>query len=321
MDFSDIYGPIGADLPKVEQAIQEVGEVDYPWLATLLRHVLGQPGKRMRPAMTLLGGRFHSYNLDLLVPMAAAAELLHTATLVHDDTLDAASLRRGNPTVNTVWNNTTAVLFGDYLFAAAAEMVSRTANVRVMRLFAQTLLVICDGELAQQYAAYRCDTPREQYYQRIGKKTASLFAMATESGAVLSGAPEPDVQALKEYGYKLGIAFQIADDILDFTGEEATLGKPVGSDLLQGTMTLPAILLTERYPAHNPVRDYVEHGRKAGDVQRAVEAIHSERLIAASQEIADQFCREALDALRIFPDTPARGVLADLVSYTVHRDR
>ncbi len=317
--LEELYGPILADMPKVEAAIREVGDVQFSWLSTLVKHVLGQPGKRMRPAMTLLAGRFADYNLDLLVPMAASVELLHTASLVHDDTLDEASLRRGNPTVNHLWNKNVAVLFGDYVFAAAAEMVSRTANVRVMRLFAQTLRIICDGELSQNFAAYRWDAGREQYFQRIGGKTASLFSMATESGAALSGLPEPQVQALKRYGHYLGLAFQVADDVLDFTGEAAAMGKAVGGDLMQGTVTLPAIMLVEREPQGNPVRRYFEAGRTAEDLDAVLRAVRESDVIARCYQVADGFRAQACQSLAGFPDIGARGCLERLTEYVLVR--
>ena len=319
MDRSKLYEPIASDLRLVEQTMLQVGQVEVTWLASLLQHVLGRTGKRMRPAMTLLAGSFSHYNLDTLVPMAASVELLHTATLVHDDTLDAASLRRGVPTVNRVWDDNIAVLFGDYLFAAAAEMVARTANVRVMRLFAETLRTICDGELSQQFNACQWQLSREQYLQRIGRKTASLFAMATESGAALSEASESLVQTLKHYGYKLGIAFQIADDLLDFSGEESALGKQVGSDLLQGTVTLPAIMLAERYPEDSSVRDFFEQGRQPQDLARIIEGIRGSSILADTYQVAASFCQQAVAALEPLPNTPARRSLVRLTEYALER--
>ena len=317
--LEELYGPVLGDMPRVEAAILEVGNVPVPWLSTLVKHVLGQTGKRMRPAMTLLAGKFGDYNLDVMVPMAASVELLHTASLVHDDTLDEASLRRGNPTVNQLWNKNVAVLFGDYVFAAAAEMVSRTSNVRVMRLFAQTLRIICDGELAQNFAAYQWDAGRDQYFQRIGGKTASLFSMATESGAALSGLPEPQVQALKRYGHSLGMAFQVADDILDFTGEETAMGKAVGGDLIQGTVTLPAIMLVERDARGNAVRRYLEGGRTAEDLNAVLRAVRESDVIERCYEVANGFRVEACQALAGFPAAAARACLERLTEYALAR--
>lgn len=319
MDYAKLYAPIAEELPLVDQAIQEVGRVEFPWLSSLLHHVLSARGKRLRPAMTLLAGRCFAYDPERLVPMAASVELLHTATLVHDDTLDGAARRRGIPTVNQAWSSDVAVLFGDYLFAASGEMVSRTRDVRAMRLFAQTLMEVCNGEMSQHFAAYRPELTREEYFRRISKKTGALFALATESGAFLSAAPEPLVRALRTYGYQLGIAFQIADDILDFAGDEDTLGKPVGGDLAQGTLTLPVILLMERYPRSNPALDFLQHGRQPDDLERTIQAVCAPDLLAEAHGVAAGFCREAAAALDPVPDSYARRTLLALAEHALSR--
>lgn len=316
---ANIYGPVQDDLPKVDAYLLELAKVEYPWLAGLVTHVISKSGKRIRPALTLLAGSFHDYRLDLLLPMASAAELLHTATLVHDDMLDGSLTRRGLPTVNSLWSKGTTVLLGDYLFANSAELVSRTANVRVMRLFAQTLMIICGGELAQGFAAFESSQTRESYYRRIGGKTASLFAMATESGAVLSGAPETEVQALRSYGYDVGMAFQIADDMLDFTGDAAEMGKPVGNDLLQGTLTLPALLLLEQMPNNNPIHTLFAGEDPEGNVQRTLALIQERDIINQSYDIARQFTTSAINSLAALPATPTRATLEQLAEYVLER--
>lgn len=319
VDTASIFEPVAADLPLVEDTMQQVAQVEFEWLAVLVRHVLMASGKRLRPALTLLSGKVFEYNLPQLVPMAASVELLHTATLIHDDTLDKAALRRGLSTVHTVWDTNTAVLFGDYLFAASAEMVARTAHVRAMRQFAETLGVICGGELAQHYRAYDWRVSEEEYLRRIGGKTASLFALATESGAYLSGAPEPAVQALREYGYKLGMAFQIADDVLDVTGDEVVLGKPAGGDLAQGTVTLPAIRFMEAAGESNPVRRFLEGGRPVEDLPAVLEAIRASDAPAQAMAAARSYAEAALRVLHDLPPGPAVASLAALAEFTVQR--
>lgn len=308
-------------MAKVEDLLLSLCHVDFPQLQGLLEHIFQNRGKQLRPALTLLAGHFYRYNLDLLLPMAAAVELLHTATLVHDDTIDNALVRRGHPTVNSLWNGTTAVLLGDYLFATSANLVSTTGNVRVMRLFAQTLTTICSGELRQVFSSFQWSQSREEYYRRIERKTASLFSMATESGAVLSQASEEAVQALKGYGHQLGIAFQIVDDILDFTGDEEELGKPVGSDLLQGTITLPTLLLLERYPERNPVqRALQEEGREAY-LQEAIEMIRNSSIISECYELAVGFGERAKVALGALPDGASKRALFHIAEYVLERKR
>ncbi len=254
MELNEIYCSVQEDLARVEDSLKAVSAVGFDRLAELLGYSLERSGKRIRPALTLLCGRFYTYDLDRLLPMAVSVELMHTATLVHDDAVDKSAVRRGRPTVNKVWGEDKAVLLGDYLFARAGEFCADTGNLRVIKLFSQTLGIISSGEIKQSFDAFNLEQTREDYLQRISSKTASLFSLATKSGAVLSRAPEMVVEALAEYGHNLGIAFQIVDDILDFVGTEEELGKPVGSDLAQGTLTLPAMLLLKYYPEDNPVR-------------------------------------------------------------------
>ena len=185
--------------------------------------------------------------------MATAVELLHIATLIHDDTIDNSDLRHGKATVSSNWGKNVAVLLGDYVFATSATFVCDTNNVRVIRRCSETIMELSSGELSEISDAFKWNITMESYLKRIYNKTASLFSTAAESGSVLSGAPETQNQALKSYGYNLGMSYQIIDDILDFEGEEKEVGKPVGNDLIQGTMTLPSILLVQQHPENNPV--------------------------------------------------------------------
>ncbi|MBI3977250.1 MAG: polyprenyl synthetase family protein [Chloroflexi bacterium] len=321
MTTLSIFDPVAEELLKVDANLRVVARVEFPLLAQLLSHILDTGGKRLRPALTLLAGNLFTYREDLLLLMATGVELLHTATLVHDDLVDNARTRRGTATVNSHWNSATAVLLGDYIFAQSAEFVARTGNLRVIHLFAQTLMTICDGELRQLSAARTWELTREHYYQRIYAKTAALFATAATSGAILSDAPEAVVQAMAEYGRSLGMAFQIVDDILDFVGETAQLGKPVGNDLLQGTVTLPALLLMERHPNDNPVRSMFESDGRELHVARAVEQIRNSDLIDQAYGIAARFCAEARSALDILPDGRARRSLREISEYVIERRR
>jgi geranylgeranyl pyrophosphate synthase len=308
-------------MPLVEEKLRSIAEVDFPQLVSLLEYVLKQEGKRIRPALTLLCGKFHHYNLDLLIPMAAAVELLHTATLIHDDVIDHSAMRRGIPTINITRGHEVATLLGDYLFAKSAELTATTNNIRVMRLFARTLMTICSGELIENFSAYDLEQSCQNYFQRIGNKTATLFSSATESGAVLSQAPEEAVEALKSYGYNLGMAFQNVDDILDFTGEERELGKPVGSDLLQGTLTLPAILFLRQYPGDNPLREIWEEKDREANLKQAIESIRNSSAIEESYAVAQDFSAKARYALKALPDSPPRRALIELADYVIQRQR
>ncbi|TET40669.1 MAG: polyprenyl synthetase family protein [Dehalococcoidia bacterium] len=321
MLISSIYEPVQQGMAEMEERLKAAGKVDLPWMAEPLRYVLEGGGKRLRPALTLLAGRFYHYNPEQLIPMATAIELFHTATLVHDDAVDKSLVRRGRPTVNSLWGEGIAVLLGDYLFANSSELICSTGNLRVVRLFAQMLMNISSGQLRQFMSAYDWRQDREDYYQQISSKTASLFSTATEAGAILSEAPEEGVEALGTYGHGLGMAFQIVDDILDFIGEEEEMGKPVGSDLLQGTLTLPAILLMEQYPDDALLREIFEkRGDRAG-MQRVIEMIRNSSIVQECYKIAADFCSRACHALEVLPEKDCRSSLLDLADYVIERRR
>jgi geranylgeranyl pyrophosphate synthase len=325
LELSQVYAPVQQDLNKVESQLKFVSQVDLPHLAELLSYTLSG-GKGIRPALNLLSGKFYHYNLDLLLPMATAVELMHTATLVHDDAIDNSPTRRGRPTINRLWGKDRAVLLGDYLFAKAGEFAAATGNLRVIRLFSKTLQVISSGELAQTFDAFNLKQTREHYLTRISSKTASLFALATESGAILSQAPEESVEILREYGYNIGIAFQIVDDLLDFTGTEEEMGKPIGSDLAQGTLTLPAMLLLERYPKNNPVaelfnnRDMAE-AEKQKRIKQALDLVRSSGVAKECHELASEYCTKACSRLELLPDNPSRRALKDLADLVISRKK
>lgn len=319
MELNRIYKSVQGDLARVEDSLGAVSVVSFDRLAELLRYSLERSGKRIRPALTLLCGRFYSYELDRLLPMAVSVELMHTATLVHDDAVDESSVRRGRPTVNKVWGEDKAVLLGDYLFARAGDYCADTGNLRVIKLFAQTLATISSGEIKQSFDAFRLEQTYEQYLHRIAGKTASLFSLATESGAVLSRAPERAVEALRDYGQNLGIAFQIVDDVLDFVGTEEELGKPVGSDLAQGTLTLPAMLLLKYYPDDNPVRKVFQNIDVSGNTGRAIELVRSSSIVQECYAEAAGYCARACQGLAVLPDTGDRESLVELADYVIRR--
>jgi octaprenyl-diphosphate synthase len=315
----ELYGPVQADLQRIEEELENVTRVeDHPALTEMLRLVLGGSGKRLRPGIALLAGTFGNYRLDLLVPLATSIELLHTATLVHDDVIDKADTRRGHRTASSVWDNGPAVMLGDYMFAHAAELVAMTGNIRVIRLFAATLMKLASGEINQDLSAYDSRETLKNYFTRIGGKTAALFSAAGEGGAIVVEAAEKHVVALRDYSYNLGMAFQIVDDILDFIGDEAEMGKPVGSDLMQGTLTLPSLLLVEREPGDNAVTRLFESPQN-GALEAAIAAVRDSDIIEESQVIARRFRDQAEAALQPLPATEARDTLVQLLDYVLAR--
>jgi geranylgeranyl pyrophosphate synthase len=252
--------------------------------------------------------------------MSTAVELLHNATLVHDDIVDNAPIRRGKQSISRAWGEASALLLGDYLFARAAILAASTENLRVVKLFAETLMTISSGELAQINVFFDKKRAREHYYNWISAKTACLFAMATESGAVLSHAPEDAIDALKNYGHNFGMAFQIVDDVLDFIGHEDELGKPVGSDLIEGAVTLPTILFAESNPDGNLVKNIIEN-KDIGKVSFVVDKIRTSSIIDECLTVASDFCSQACRALEILPDNDTRQTLHDLATYIIQRKK
>ena len=321
MRLSAIYKPVEEDLVRVNEELSEVSKVEFPWLAELLDYSLKSGGKIIRPALTLLSGKLCHYNPDILLPMATATEVLHVATLVHDDAIDKSPVRRGRPTVYEVWGEDKAVLLGDYLFAKAGEFTAATQNLRVIKLFAETLRIISTGELDQIFKAFNLKQTYEQYIQRISRKTAALFILATESGTALSEAPEASIKIMNEYGYNLGIAFQIVDDILDFISTEENIGKPVGSDLAQGTLTLPSMLLLERYPRDNPVKRLFQNRDSQDDIKLAIEQVRNSSIIEECYTVASDYCTKACRDLNQLPDNASRQSLIDLADYIIRRKK
>jgi octaprenyl-diphosphate synthase len=318
LELNQIYAPIQADLNKVRDTLKSISRVDFTWLEQQLRHVVKGSGKGIRPALTLLSGKSFKYDLAYLIPMAVSVELMHTATLVHDDTIDKADTRRGQRTINSIWGDEIAILMGDYLFAKAGEFVADTQTPRVIKLFSQTLGTISSGEIVQWRASYNPDQTRDDYFHRIYGKTASLFSLSTQSGAILSQAPEESVAVMKEYGDNLGIAFQIVDDILDFTSTEEAMGKPVGSDLLQGTLTLPAMFLMERYPVDNPVRKFFDTRDKKYMVQ-AIQMVLNLDIIGNCYKVAGEYRDRACRNIKSLPRPENRKSLLDLAEYIVRQ--
>ena len=316
-----MYEPIKEELLLVRRELESATKVDFPDLGEMLGHILDGGGKATRPAITILASKFYPHEPRLPILMASAVEMLHIATLIHDDTVDKAEIRRGRPTISSRWDDNVAVLLGDYVFAKSATLVCATQNVRVIRLFSETIMDLSSGELRERFSAYDWTLDREQYWQRIDLKTASLFSTAAQSGAILGGAPESVVEAFRTYGDSLGMAFQIVDDILDFQGTESEIGKPVGSDLVQGVLTLPSILLKEQYPNDTPIKELFQDPQNKNHLDRVVQMIHSSSVIDDSLSIATDYCNQARKALEILPENTYRDSLMELPSYVLERKR
>jgi geranylgeranyl pyrophosphate synthase len=320
MELSNVYALVQPGLDAVEAEFHRLidSQRDFPEMQRMLQQIL-VGGKVVRPTLTLLAGSFYHYDEERLRPMAISSELMHIATLVHDDAIDSADVRRGRPTINSVWGVDLAILLGDYLFSKAGDMAANTGSIRTVKLFTQTLGIIARGEVKQAFSSFALAQTNQQYIDRIAAKTAALFTMATESGAVLSSAPEEEVQILRNYGYNLGIAFQIVDDILDYIGTEAEVGKPVGADLAQGTITLPAMKLLQRFPGNNPIEKLAKKEDVKLNVQRAIEMVRHSSIIDECYRDAAEYARRATCDLNQLPVKPAREALYFLAEYILRR--
>jgi geranylgeranyl pyrophosphate synthase len=319
LNNATFFTPVQEQILLVEDRMRAQGEDCNPDLRAALEHLLAAGGKRIRPSLVLLVGNMLGGKPDTLVTLGASVELLHTATLVHDDLIDGALLRRGAETLNARWSSAATVLTGDFLFARAAKLASETDNTALMRLFANTLATIVNGELTQLFSA-RGVINRDNYYQRIYAKTASLFEMSTRAGAMISAGDKAMIESMQKFGYELGMAFQIVDDLLDFTGEQAAVGKPLGSDLLQGLVTLPAIYYAEANPDHPDVRSLAAGGW--GDherMERLVQSIRASDAIEKAMREARQSVERALVCLEPLEDCVERAALENLARYVVDR--
>lgn len=329
-----LLAPVRDGLHQVEQKMKSVDDSLFGPLATAFIELIGSGGKRLRPALALMTAE----GLDALpdaklwtrtIAIAAAVEMLHTATLVHDDVIDGALLRRGSATLNARWSQSSSVLAGNYMFARAAHFAAETENARVIHIFSDTLRIMVNGELRQIFARNNYLQDKESYYQRIYAKTASLFSAATESAAVLASAPEKMVQELKSFGYHLGMAFQIMDDILDFVSDEETLGKPAGSDLRQGTLTLPFFYFVNSHPDSDAFVEYVQRQRDDADehgehiwtdtVADVVSEVRNSSAIDAARGEALDFVNTARQNLNSLPESIFKESMMGLCSFVVQR--
>lgn len=338
VEIGKVLQPVQTGLAQVEAKMKNVEESLFAPLANAFVDLIGSGGKRLRPTLALLAAQVRQEQsgspiFPQIVALAASVEMLHTATLVHDDVIDGARLRRGAPTLNALWDRGATILAGNFMFGRAAHFAAETDNPRVIRIFADTLETIVNGELYQLSARHDFGQDKAGYYQRIYAKTASLFAAATEAAAILAGLAEEEVQALRAYGHNLGMAFQIVDDILDFTGSEETLGKPAGSDLHGGTVTLPFFYFLQTHPAADKLIEQMQAAYAVRDegaddddaalwdaqVSQIVRELRASPAVEAARGEAETFLELARANVAKLPDSPYLRSLLDLCDFVVQR--
>lgn len=306
-------------IKKVEQRMLSDADRYHPDLRAAVEHILSSGGKRIRPKVALLVGDIFSSEETRLTSLCAAIEMLHTATLVHDDLIDGALLRRGIPTLNSDWSPAATVLTGDYIFARAALLAADVGSADVTCLFAETLITIVNGEITQLFN--RNHSPDlESYYKRIYEKTGSMFVLASKAAAILGTATDKQVSSAEKFGKEIGNAFQIVDDILDFSGDESRVGKPVGNDLRQGVITLPALYFLELYPDDPDMKAILSGSKDQKKIERLVRKVIESGCAKQAHEAALQSVQQADGFLEDFPDSPVRDSLQKLTGYIVDRD-
>jgi geranylgeranyl pyrophosphate synthase len=321
--FAEIASDFQDDMALVEARVRRAADVDYPVLGDILQAIVGAGGKRLRPLLLLLCARSYDYQIERLIPAAAGVEMLHTASLVHDDTIDSSQLRRGQPTLNSMFDSGTVILIGDYLFAQSAILAAETMNPRAVAIFASTLADICDGQLQEVFTAHRLDQTREDYDRRIYGKTASLFAGAAEMGAVIGDASEDAIQNLRAFGGDVGMAFQIVDDVLDLRSTTDTIGKPANLDLRQGTVTLPTMLYLQRADGSAGARTLrrVIDGTEVSDDDFSMVAtlIEESGAIDESIDAARVHVADAIERLNALPDPHVANALESFANLALER--
>ena len=313
---------VESDLQLVNATIVDKMQSPVVLIPQLAGHIVAAGGKRLRPVLTLASARLCGYEGDRHISLAACVEFIHTATLLHDDVVDDSDLRRGLKTANAVWGNKASVLVGDFLFSRSFQLMVADGSLKVLKILSDASAEIAEGEVGQLLTANNTGTSEDAYMEVIRAKTAVLFAAAAEVGAVVAERPAEEEEALRDYGMNLGIAFQLVDDVLDYSAEEAALGKAVGDDFREGKVTLPVVLAYERGSEEEKVfwrRCIEELEQRDDDLQTAMALMTKHGSIDESMEKAQAFAAAARKALDIFPDRPEKEALSLLADFAVQR--
>ena len=317
--YYEFASSIEDKLIQVEKKMMSRSSGHHPDLTAALNHLLASGGKRIRPIITLLMGSLLGADDEKLISLGASIEMLHTATLVHDDLIDGALLRRGNPTINSHWTPAVTVLTGDYIFAQAAELAAEIESTEAMSLFAETLSLIVNGEISQLLGRNQFSS-REDYYHRIYEKTGSLFSLSAKTAALISPVDRKYINPAEEYGSEIGKAFQIVDDVLDFAGDQTRIGKHIGSDLRQGVPTLPIFYYGEQNPEDHVLKEVLDGSASDSEIDQLIERINQSGVIQLAMNEARECTKNAISSLEGFPKGRNLEALEDLANYIVDRD-
>ncbi len=301
MKLKLLYSDLKPELELIEKELEQAVDSESLLLNEASLHLLQAGGKRIRPVFVLLAGKFGDYNLELLRKVAVPLELIHMASLVHDDVIDDSEIRRGRPTVKSEWNNSVAMYTGDFILARALERITEIGTPKIHDVLSKTLIEVCRGEIIQIDHKYQLDQSLRDYLRRIKRKTALLISSSCELGALVSGTDEKTAAHLRRFGYFIGMSFQIIDDILDFTASDQELGKPAGSDFIQGNITLPVLFARKDAEIYQMLKDNLK--KDVSDEQRMaiVQTIRSSSAIDEAKRMSELYLDKALRELDHLP--------------------
>ncbi|MDQ6599466.1 heptaprenyl diphosphate synthase component II [Bacillus salipaludis] len=318
MKLKMMYSFLNSDINIIEKKLEETIQSDSFLLKQASMHTLQAGGKRIRPIFVLLAGKFGHYDIEVMKDVAVALELIHMASLVHDDVIDDADLRRGQPTVKSKWDNQIAMYTGDFVFALSLELMSNIKDPAAHKILANTIVEVTIGEIQQIKDKYRFNQNFRDYFRRIKRKTALLIAASCQLGAIAAGASESVHKNLYRFGYYVGMSFQITDDILDFTASEAELGKPAGSDLLQGNITAPVLYALENEKIREEIIK-VNENTQPNQISEIISLIKQSGAIEKSIALSDLYLDKALAVLEELPTNKAKKTLRDIAKYIGRR--
>jgi heptaprenyl diphosphate synthase len=323
MKLLDLYAKMKGDLNQIEQELERTVTTDHALLSEASVHLLKAGGKRIRPIFVLLSGKFGNYSLEVMKNIAVPLELIHMASLVHDDVIDDAETRRGRLTVKSQWDNRIAMYTGDYIYGKALTLATKLTNPVIHQILSKAMVQMCVGEMEQIRDFFNMEQSVRDYFLRIRRKTALLIAISCQLGAVAASADRETANKLYRFGYNVGMAYQIRDDLLDLLGTEKQIGKPPGSDMRQGNITLPVILALKEKRIQEALSRELVLIRESGnvsDTSRAIEMIRNSDGVAQADQLASRYINKALAALEGLPNIAAKKNLADIAHFVGKRN-
>ncbi|MEN6462724.1 MAG: polyprenyl synthetase family protein [Syntrophomonas sp.] len=319
LDFR-FFNPIKKELKIVERSLIDNIDTDISLLDNASTHLIKAGGKRLRPAFTLLAAKIYADSLEKVIPVAVALELIHMASLVHDDVIDNSNVRRGAETVKSKWGNRVSIYAGDYILAKSLSLVAGYKRSDMVDVLAEASMRICEGEIIQMLSCFNVDQGFKDYLRRIERKTALLISVSCKLGGMVSDAPQKEIQALTKYGYYLGMAFQVTDDILDFTADEKTLGKPVGSDIRQGVITLPALYALKNDSNRDELSRLLSSPELCiSEADRIIEIVINSNGIDYAYDVTRRYAQKARQQLSLLPAVPVTKTLYDMTDFVLNR--